>query len=225
MAKERKHYERHWIASDSSIKWYQKDNVKARIDKTQQNSWFRLCDDRDEIINHIIIECNKLRKESKTQTKHNWVGKMILWDLWKKFRFDHTNKLYMHNPESVLENETHEILEHDGDTSCNWCALYSHQRIGTGTGGLGNKRTSGDHPNYSIVEIGLKTKKSPGEFRRLAVTQTPVKNHQLMLVWKILDFIKLATVQTGQIIWKKERKKDPNKICIIVFTALQIAWL
>ena len=30
----------------------------------------------------------------------------------------------------------------------------SHQRIGTGTGGLGNKRMSGDHPNYSIVEKG-----------------------------------------------------------------------
>ena len=26
-----------------------------------------------------------------------------------------------------------------------------------GTGGLGNKRASGDHPNYYIIEIGLKT--------------------------------------------------------------------
>ena len=40
------------------------------------------------------------------------------------------------------------------------CARYSHQRICTGTGGLGNKRTSGDHPNYSIVEIGQNTKES-----------------------------------------------------------------
>ena len=39
-----------------------------------------------------------------------------------------------------------------------------------GTGGLGNKRTSGDHPNYSIVEIGQNTKKSPGDLMRLAVT-------------------------------------------------------
>ena len=29
--------------------------------------------------------------------------------------------------------------ESDGDTNCNWCAWYSHQRFGTGTGGLGNK--------------------------------------------------------------------------------------
>ena len=32
--------------------------------------------------------------------------------------------------------------ESDGDTNCHWCARYSHQRIGTGTGGLRNKRTS-----------------------------------------------------------------------------------
>ena len=34
--------------------------------------------------------------------------------------------------------------------------------IGTGTEGHGNKRTSGDDPNHSIVEIGQNTRKSPG---------------------------------------------------------------
>ena len=43
----------------------------------------------------------------------------------------------------------------------------NHRRISTGTGGLGNKRSSGDHPNYSIIKIGQKTKKSPRDFRRL----------------------------------------------------------
>ena len=28
----------------------------------------------------------------------------------KKFKFDHTNKWYMHNPASVLENDTHKLL-------------------------------------------------------------------------------------------------------------------
>ena len=50
-----------------------------------------------------------------------------------------------------------------------------------GTGRLGNKRKSGDHPNY-IIENGLNTEKSPGELRRFAVTQTPKKNHQLKLM-------------------------------------------
>ena len=72
--------------------------------------------------------------------------------------------------------------ESDGDTNCNWRARYCHQRFGTRTGGLGNKRMSGDHPNYSIVEIGQNTKKSPGDLRRLADTQTPVEIHQPTLV-------------------------------------------
>ena len=51
-----------------------------------------------------------------------------------------------------------------------------------GTRGLGSWRTSGDHPNDSIIENGQNTKKSPGDLRRLAVTQTSVKNHWLMLM-------------------------------------------
>ena len=36
------------------------NRIKARIDKTQQNSKCRLCGDRDETINQIISECSKL---------------------------------------------------------------------------------------------------------------------------------------------------------------------
>ena len=57
------------------------------------------------------------------------------------------------------------------------------KRIGTGTREFGNKRTKGDCQNYSIVEIDQNTKKSPGNLRKLAVTQTLVQNHQLTLVW------------------------------------------
>ena len=35
---------------------------------------------------------------------------MIHWQLLKKFKFDHGNKWYMHNTESVLDNETHKAL-------------------------------------------------------------------------------------------------------------------
>ena len=40
--------------------------------------------------------------------------------------------------------------------------------INKGMGGVGNKRTSGDHPNYCIIEIGQNTEKSSGHLRRLA---------------------------------------------------------
>ena len=72
--------------------------------------------------------------------------------------------------------------ESDGDTNCNWPALYSCQTFGTGTGGLRNKRTSGDYPNYSIVETGQNTKKSHGDLKRLVVIQTPVEYYLLKLV-------------------------------------------
>ena len=49
-------------------------------------------------------------------------------------------------------------------------------------GGFGSWRPSGDHPNNIIVENGQNTEKIPGELRRLAVTQSPVKDHQLTLI-------------------------------------------
>ena len=83
--------------------------IKARIDKTQQNSKCRLCGDRYETINHIISECSKLaQKENKT--RQDWVGKVIHWEMCNKFKFDHTNKWYIHNPAPVLENDTHKLL-------------------------------------------------------------------------------------------------------------------
>ena len=75
----------------------------------KQNSKWRLCGDRDETINHIISECSKLlQKEYKT--RNDWVDKVIHWVMCQKFRFDHTNKWYMHNPVPVLENDTHKLL-------------------------------------------------------------------------------------------------------------------
>ena len=51
-----------------------------------------------------------------------------------------------------------------------------------GIGGLGRWRTSGDHPNHSIIENGQNTEKSPGDLRRFTVSETPVKDHQLTLM-------------------------------------------
>ena len=35
---------------------------------------------------------------------------MIHWEICKKSKFDHTNKWYMHNLASVLENDTYKLL-------------------------------------------------------------------------------------------------------------------
>ena len=85
------------------------NHIKAGIDKTEQNSKCKLCGDRDETINHIISECSKLaQKEYKA--RHDWVGKVIHGEMWKKFKFDHANIWYMDNPAPVLENDTHKLL-------------------------------------------------------------------------------------------------------------------
>ena len=171
----------------------------------------------------------------------------------KKFKLDHTNKSYMHNPSPVQENDikahmglwyTHgspnlgqktkpynnqqkkkkkrickivdfavpadhrinlkeyerkdkyldlarklkRTMENEGDdcANCDWCFWNSKETIIKGPGGLGSWQTSGDHPNDNIIEGGQNTEKSPGDLRRLTVTQTPVKNHQLKMMWKTL---------------------------------------
>ena len=85
------------------------NHIKARIDKTQQNSKCRLCGDRDETVIQIISECSKLaQKEYKA--RHDWMGMVINWDMCKKLKFDHANKWYMPKPAPVLENDTHKLL-------------------------------------------------------------------------------------------------------------------
>ena len=57
--------------------------------------------------------------------------------------------------------------ESDGGIYCNWCVRNNPQRIDQGTWRLRNKRTSGDHLDYTIIKIGQNTKKSSGDLRRL----------------------------------------------------------
>ena len=40
----------------------------------------------------------------KYKSRHDWVEKIILWELCKKLKFDHSTKLYNFEPESVLQN-------------------------------------------------------------------------------------------------------------------------
>ena len=52
----------------------------------------------------MICECRKLAQKVN-KTRHDWVGKVINWELCKKFRFDYANEWYMQNLESLMENE------------------------------------------------------------------------------------------------------------------------
>ena len=79
---------------------------------TQQISKCKLCDDRDESINHIISVSSKLaQKEYKA--RHDWIGKVIYLELCKKLKLGYTTESHIHNPKSVLEKETQKILRYE----------------------------------------------------------------------------------------------------------------
>ena len=200
-----------------------------------------------------------------------------------KLKFDHTNKWYMYNPESVLQNEMHKVLwdfeiqtyhqisvrqqdliiinekrenlkncglvpvdhrvklkecekrnkyidlarelkkklEHESVdyTNCNWCPWYSHRRVGSRTGGIGNNATGGGCPNYNIVEIGHNTEKRPWDLRRLAVTQTQVEEHLLTLMWKKLT--NLPSLRKNE--WRRV-KAETEKVNQVLTYASTIKW-
>ena len=50
------------------------------------------------------------------KTRHDWEKEIIHWELCKKFEFNHLNKLYIHNPEYVLENRTNKISDFEIQT-------------------------------------------------------------------------------------------------------------
>ena len=53
-------------------------------------------------------KCKLGQKEYKS--RHNWMGKMIIWELCKKLKFNYITTWYVQKAE-LLKNETHKILE------------------------------------------------------------------------------------------------------------------
>ena len=62
----------------------------------------------------------------------------------------------------------------------------------------------------TIKTIGQNTEKSPGDLRRVAVTQTPVKDHQLKLMWKARKGVNNNNNNNNNKKKKKKKKKKKN---------------
>ena len=97
--------------------------------------------------------------------------------------------------------------ESDGDTNCNWCTRYCHRRCDNWTGGLGNKRASGNHPNESIIKLGQNTWENPKDLERLDVTETyaGVKNSQMrkiIMIIIIIDNVKFIFIYLNDCVMK-----------------------
>ena len=109
LKKENLQKETEFLRRAAQNKFMRTNYIKAKIERTQQNSKCRLCVDRDETINHKISEYSKLTQRGY-KSRLDWVEKVIHWELCRKFKFDLANKWYIHDLESIQENETHKIL-------------------------------------------------------------------------------------------------------------------
>ena len=57
--------------------------VKEKIDKSQQNTLCRLCNEADESINDVVSDCSKLVQKEYKRRQDN-LGKILHWKLARK---------------------------------------------------------------------------------------------------------------------------------------------
>ena len=103
-----------------------------------------------------------MQKEYKT--RHDWMGKVIHKELCKKLKFDHTNKWYMHNSESVPENGRYKEL---WDFEIEADHLYSASRS-----------CVSQQKTYRIVDFAI-----PGD-HRVKLKESKKKGKYLVENWK-----------------------------------------
>ena len=81
-----------------------------------------------------------------------------------------------------LAREQKKTVVNERDSDTNLCDWKAPERIGKATRCTRNQRKNQDYSDYSIDDNGLNTEKIPWDLKRLAVTQTLVRDHQPTLV-------------------------------------------
>jgi len=83
--------------------------VKFNIDKSVDSPLCRMCNQKGEIINHILSECKMLTKK-EYKRRHDNIARLVHWKLCCKYDMSRGEKLYEHQPEGVVENKKCKIL-------------------------------------------------------------------------------------------------------------------
>ena len=80
-------------------------------------------------------------------------------------------------------------VEHENDcyTNCTQCSWNRHKRIGTRTGWFGNNVQLETIQTTALLGSAKILRSVLRDLRWAAVTQTPVKDRQLMQMWKLLQ--------------------------------------
>ena len=94
------------VAQEQAIRT---NNIKEKIDKTQENSKYRMWGKAEESVNHVLSEYSKLaQKEYKR--RHDWFRTKIHWEICRKYGIEVNEKWYEHKSEIVMENDKFKIL-------------------------------------------------------------------------------------------------------------------
>ena len=162
---------------DHSTKWYMHKLKRVRNNEMHKILWdFKIQTDHIIPVKWIdLMIINKKKKE-----KRNWriVNFAVPDDRRVKIKENKKRKKYLH---LTLKQQ----WKMEMTIIATVIGTFGRSLKATkGDGKAGNRRTNWDHPDNSVVGIDRNKEKNSRDLRRLAVTQTPVKDHQLWLMWK-----------------------------------------
>ena len=85
------------------------NSVKEKIEEQKVSPLCRMCTSHDETVQHILCGCLKLA-QVEYKKKHDIVGRVVHWELCRKFRLECSDKWCEHTSRSVAENEEVKLL-------------------------------------------------------------------------------------------------------------------
>ena len=78
--------------------------LHSQADGKQQGSKkFRMYNERDETVMHILSESSKLA-QTEYKRRHNKVATTVYWELYSKYGFQPVKNFYKHRVEGVIKN-------------------------------------------------------------------------------------------------------------------------
>ena len=85
------------------------NTIKTKIDKTSSNSKCRLCNEKEETVDHLVSSCSKIA-QTDYKERHDKVARMLYWNLCKNYNLPAEDQWWQHYPDKIIENEQAKIL-------------------------------------------------------------------------------------------------------------------
>ena len=85
------------------------NNIKAKTDKTKENSKYRMCGKAEGTVNHALSKCNKL-SQKEYKRRRDWFETKIHQKIYRKYGIEVKKKWYEHKLEVLMQNAKCKIL-------------------------------------------------------------------------------------------------------------------